>query len=904
MLFSELKDSAKGAFLAFLTFSLVLSAIPVPVATAASAPLFSITVLAPTSNPVRRQWAAIITNSLQSVGIDAKLVFTSFGVMLNIAFNCPVGCPTPTYDKGGFDVLFVGFGGGTPLPDFGTQNVVVYRNEGAGDVPPIGSNYYFFKNSTYNSLADQYSTAFDPATRESIGQQMISIVAQERPNFPIFYPADVYPYTSSFHPWGSTTSLSPSTVTQDYQHYVMSSGTTMNIGETGDINAAPSWVIRTSVQNSFYNAYLTQVVNAQLEELDPRSLAYYNALANNVVSSTDHLTWTVSFKPHTFQDGVAVTADDYIFGTMAELRNDVGFVGEGTVQGLLGLQTQFTFLNGTTRYVNNGTYSMTQPAGWTATSEWTSVDATTFKFTLPAPYVFADPVLTGGGALPMHIYEKVPAADWSTSFLAGFTSSSGGLSTSPVTVTWNTGRYGGNGSYAWVYGPVGDGPYMYRGYDPVAEVGTLVKWDGYWNATGLASIGAFGIKTIHVVHISAKDAAIAAYSNGQLNWMDSNYQFNQDDITALKGLGATVAIATDPSTGWQEMGANMNHPIIGTGTGTPLGQSDPSKAAFAARLVRKAISYLIPRQFIINSLLQGIGKIGITQFCSCYSAYYPSDVQADPYDPTQAKSFLAAAGFNTGVAPPSTGGTFSFPPISPITIGSTTISVPNFLLGNTFTVSGAFSVDPVIAVSNGGFAVVLQQSKDGGTTWTPVTFALTTPGTAAYTVSYPPTATGSLSFRILFTGIGANYVTATTLNNASLIQQQLFTDFGGKAPSVGRAANSTTPQYGPVTQLTVGTLGDVVNAVVQAQSAQLQSAANQLTTSLNTLQSNTQDGLNSLQTSAAKATDLSNLQTSLNTQISTLNGNVSNLTNVAYAALAVAVVLGLLAIGLSFRKRS
>ena len=64
--------------------------------------------------------------------------------------------------------------------------------------------------------------------------------------------------------------------------------------------------------------------------------------------------------------------------------------------------------------------------------------------------------------------------------------------------------------------------------------------------------------------------------------------------------------------GAQELGFNMKHPVFGTGTATPLGQQDPTKAALAAKYVRQAISYAIPRQLIIDQLLFGYGHPGIT----------------------------------------------------------------------------------------------------------------------------------------------------------------------------------------------------------------------------------------------------------------------------------------------------
>ena len=390
----------------------------------------------------------------------------------------------------------------------------------------------------------------------------------------------------------------------------------------------------------------------------------------------------------------------------------------------------------------------------------------------------------------MHIYEKVKASTWATSFLSGFTSSSGGLSNSHVTITYDKTRYGGNGSYAWVYGPIGDGPYMYRGYDPVSQTATLTQWSGYWNATGLQGMGEFSAKTIHVQSILAKDAAIAAFGNKQVNFLDTNYTFNPQDIAALQKLGAIVVKVADPANGWQEMPLNDAAPVWGTGAGTPVGSAAGATAATqaaAARSVRKALSYLVPRQQIIDNLLGGLGVAGITQ-------YYPTDgvlkagdiyngITADPYNPTLAASYLAAAGYNTGVAPPTptvtvgTAPTVTVPtttlgsgavptiatactPVTPPAPTSSTVTVPNFLIGNTLTWQGDFPVTAAKGTAANGFAVTLQQSTDGGTTWTPVVLGATTTG-GYYQMSFAPTLTGTVSYRVFFTGLPETFLTRT-----------------------------------------------------------------------------------------------------------------------------------------------
>jgi ABC-type transport system substrate-binding protein len=879
---SIMEDSATGAILAAISFILIFSAVPIPAATAAGQTYFSFTLIAPTSNPVRRQWASIIASSFESANIGVNLVFTSFSTLINRAF---IGPPWPNYNDGGFDALFIGFGGGTPLPDFGTNNVLNYRTD---DFAPNGNNYMAFSNSTYDNLANQYAASFSVSQRTTLALKMNAIIAQQRPTLVIEYPALVTGFASNIYPWNQQKTYTESVTGQDIQHFKVlgSNGqpnmnAVLNIAETGDINSVNP--LPTSTSNSIYDRYLYGMVSAGLEELNPTDTAYIMGAATSITSSADHLTWTVSFTPHTFWDGVTVTSDDYLFSMMAQLTASTGAVGLGTYQTLLGLNTKFTLLNGTTRYTVNGTFDHTAPANFVATSTYTSTSANTFTFTMPAAYAFTDPTLTGIGALPMHIMEKVPFSSWATAYFST-------IQNKPTTVTWSTTRYGGNGSYAYAYGPVGDGPYMYRGYDSTAGVGTLVRFANYWNATGLQKLGEFGIQTIHVDYIAGKDSAIAAFKNGQVNMMDGQYTFNNDDISEIATIGGYSTVSVDPSSGFQEMGFNLQNPYFGTGTGTPLGTATPAKAAFAAMMVREAMSYLVPRTQIIQNLLQGLAAPGITQVSPSFAWAYPPSVQADPYNPTQALSFLAAAGYKTGVAPPQTGGTITIP--TPPTVSGVTI--PSFLLGNTFTLAGTFSTNPTLSYTSGGFAVLLEQSTNNKN-WTDVAVAGTTPGSGAYTISYTPTVTGQVYYRTLFTGIPFNTIEVGAFTDPTIIHQQLFSDFGGIASSVGTALNATDPQYGPTSSLTVGSFGSVISSLVTNIDAAL---ANSTTTT----------GKSLVAIQAAQTADeatIATLQGSLNTlqtTVNNLNSTVNTLTDVAYAALAVAIILGLIAIVLSMRR--
>ncbi len=779
--------------LGLFAFILVFSVMPVPIAKAATAPYFSITLIAPTSNPVRRQWAQIIQNSFTSANIQANLVYESFAQWLDLllgnttcgAAGAPAplavegpgaqNCPALGFSNGGWDAGFVGEGGGTVLPDFGTQNVVLYRGASAADFPPTGSNWYWWYNSTYNSLAADYGQNFNAQARLADAQQMVKIVADQRPGVIIDYPLEIYAWNPAFQPWGTGNAITSSTAGLDWQHWATGSTTTINAALTGTLDTVNP--LPNPAQNSFYDRYLYGPDFANAQEVDARGSGIYDlAAANNIVVSSDHLTYTVSLTPGVkFWDGVTVTADDYVFTNMATAITETAYVGGGTTLSIIGNQDQFTYLNGTTDYVNSGVYQHGGSAPWTgaASSVWTAINATAFSFTLPTPYLFADPLITAGFAVPMHIYEQIPFADWQNSPLSGLTSgctngqnimtnpcSPGGLSQNYFTVTWNTARYGGNGSYR-SYGPVGDGAYIYHGYNSITQTGTLVKNSGYWNATGLEAMHEFTVTTVNIITIATKDAAIAGYGN-PINFYDAQYTFNKDDAGSLASAGAHVAYVNDPANGWQEMPLNDNNPVWGTGVATPNGIANPSHAATYAKDVRTAMSYLIPRQEIVNSLLQGLGTAGITQFFPTAGVISPGDiyqgVTGDPLNVNTALSYLAAAGYNTGVAPPSQGGQIIQPP--PINVTGITLNVPSFFLGNSFTLSGTFPLIPTQTNAFTGFYVTLQQSLDGGHTWAPVAMGTATSG-GYYNINYEPTATGSLQYRLFFTGIPVNYVNGT-----------------------------------------------------------------------------------------------------------------------------------------------
>jgi ABC-type transport system substrate-binding protein len=239
--------------------------------------------------------------------------------------------------------------------------------------------------------------------------------------------------------------------------------------------------------------------------------------------------------------------------------------------------------------------------------------------------------------LPSHVLKDIPLGEWKTH---AFNTASGSY-----VVNTDSGPY-------TAYGPIGTGPYVYAGYNPTTFSNKMTKNANYWNKAALEHAGTFGIQEYYVQLIEDSDPAIAALKSGDVDVLDSQYHLETKIGSIESPWGGTVSY---DAFGVQELGFNMQNPIFGTGVDTPLGKQDPTRAAEAARDVRQAISHLIDRASIIATITGGYGTLGVTTPITRVTAGFDTTLQPYSYDTTMAKSLLAAAGYDTGVAPPAPG---------------------------------------------------------------------------------------------------------------------------------------------------------------------------------------------------------------------------------------------------------
>lgn len=579
---------------------LTLTAIPAFPALHGQTTIFRITLLVPSSNPARQSWSLLIQSSLQSLGIDAQRQVLGFSTVLDRAFTPPTNLVGKTWDEGGYDAVFIG--------QTLTIDADPFSFYHSSQFAPSGSNYELWNNTQNDQLTTQIDatdvTVVNSTARLNLVKQWQVLASNEQPAITILYPQETVAYNSHIVSNGAQV-FAAYHFPADWppvEQLTLASGvtnTTIAIAQTGP---APDKGLIPFMSDSYYDSTVySQLFSSLAERNDTIFKTMIPQLAGGTIQSplwsvaSDNKTWTVHIRPNvSWQDGVCCVNATDVKMTFDAVQDDaIGSYLESFYKTIVGGKNNVTI-----------------------------VDPMTVKFSLPKPYAYFVQNILTTPILPWHLLNpvwRIPYASWKSS-------------------CFNTGQAASTcSSLSYTGGPVGTGPYMWVGYNTNTLTNHLTRNDLYYydfpvnGKPELQARGAFAVKDLLVTYILASQPAIAALQTGAVNVLDSQYHLEtqQSFFTTWNDK------VTYTSYGAQEMGFNMQHPIFGTGTGTPLGQSNPSQAATAARYVRQAISHAVPRDLIIQQLLFGEGLPGITT----------------PVAGNYRTGFAQVAGFNTALTP-------------------------------------------------------------------------------------------------------------------------------------------------------------------------------------------------------------------------------------------------------------
>lgn len=737
-----------------LSAMMTLSLLPLSVVKAQQQPIFKVTIIAPgNANLVRRQWGQIFANSLQQLGIDANLVYLNWAPVYDRVLTPLRENVGKTYDEGGYDILLIGW-----TPGLKPEPRQIYYGGDPAFFAPDGQNYYLWNNAESNTLLDEFITATDPAIQEQKLQKWQSVFFRDVPSSQILYEsrhAAVTPELGNYAWIYFNVQPSPAWLT------VPPGKTSVVYCSTSEIES-----LLPPLSNSWYDTIVFTSIVDGLEEVNNAG-ENIPALVTSHDVSPDGLSWTYHLRSGVkWHDLYDFSADDVLFSLWALMNKATGSQFVGYYQSVYGNRIKFTWENATSTWLNatTATGQLVTPA---RLGSITATDKLTVAFTLPVlavgkPYGYFDPYLLSfaNNIIPKHVFEKLAPATWTDSV---FNTGVGG----PFTVPGIT-----NFTY---YGPIGTGPYKWVEFNPTAQLVHLQKFNQFWNRTQLEAIGQFGVTDYYIRYIAGKTAAIAALKNDEVDMLDPNYAFQTEVITPGAFDPSWATILPLEGAGRQEIGYNMRHPIFGTGVDTPLGKATPSRAAEAARYVRQAFDYAVPRQLIINNLLSGFGRPGATPMLPT-QPYFNASITARPYDLTEARRLLQLAGYTVpGPAPPPT--------------------LPSFILGMSVVISGYY---PKTGTPLGNRELLLMKTMNNATYNSTSTMIgrTTTDLSGWYSFTVTPMSTG-LHYYYLFDRqavAGTEWTYLQSVNVASV--DDLFAPFNANINNLGGNITDLRDQIG------------------------------------------------------------------------------------------------------------
>jgi peptide/nickel transport system substrate-binding protein len=186
------------------------------------------------------------------------------------------------------------------------------------------------------------------------------------------------------------------------------------------------------------------------------------------------------------------------------------------------------------------------------------------------------------------------------------------------------------------HGAVGTGPWIPTGFDPSRKAYGFKRNEAYWKPhTG-------NVKTFYVVNINGTDSVLSALKAGEIDAHDPMYDIGPVVSTIDPKWGK---ILTFDSYKWQHICYNLKHPVFGLGTETPLGKSDPARAAEAAAYIRQAVSHAMPRDQIVKEIAGGFGAPGTVPMAWSAPEYDHDLLKPIAYDLDLARKYMEKAGY-------------------------------------------------------------------------------------------------------------------------------------------------------------------------------------------------------------------------------------------------------------------
>ena len=575
---------------------------------------FFVHMVAPTSNPVRMQYAQIIERELPKIGIGTELSLISWAALGPRCTDQEVGM----YSHGGYDICFLGssYSIGAMRP-VGVGSVLHWLF-GSDSIPPSGFNVMYWSpeaGKNYNNYRAQESDDLlqNISTNLNLTEVKYDIREWQKlwydvmPNVLIYNQYEVHAVSKELYGYdpmkNPLNSIEDVWVTSDYVG--MSDQVVLAVSTGGDTFNP---LIATDVYDHYVNnpafdglvgntpskeiLLPSKVTNRDIWMIDHYNTTDYLELYPRIADgmgtfSADGLAYSIDVKEGVYwHDGEIVDAWDVAFSFQAPI---IPAIGAPQYSNLL---IPFGIDNKTAKH---GNYSFTvtdedsdgfyEHINFTFDQTFPPFEMDYLGTYLFPEHILGDPVGHGftsnGDFDPVNTW-LVPPGDW------GDHSTTTGQTTDP-------------GGYT---GPIGCGSMIFESFDSLSNIITLkkfenIKWD---NATGawvtdntvshwnIANLGDMPDK-VKIIAVN-RDSAFEDMKTGNVNILDP--QFALANIIDELQAEASIQTIFSPERGFQAI--YFNPKFVEDGVYHLMKKG-----------VRHAISHMVPREDIITYLLNGLG---------------------------------------------------------------------------------------------------------------------------------------------------------------------------------------------------------------------------------------------------------------------------------------------------------
>ncbi len=274
--------------------------------------LFSIALLSPNTSPARDQWALLMEQQLPEIGISVSFhESTGWANISPRTWYYPLieYDYIPTYDEGGYDILFLGW----HWP-FDLQLSGIFETAA---IVPYGDNFYQYNNPIYDAILENYEEEYNPVLRTQYAHLLQSILYEGLPAICIVHPSDLYGFKTGLI---GINPLLVSTANQRIENWYDPVDRIITHAVPVDLQDQNIFTLE-----SYFDRIWMQNVYGSLFSRNPIDLMWEPNIATDCIITAGGTNLTVTIDPNAkFSNGDAVLAEDVKYSYELYMTPEVG----------------------------------------------------------------------------------------------------------------------------------------------------------------------------------------------------------------------------------------------------------------------------------------------------------------------------------------------------------------------------------------------------------------------------------------------------------------------------------------------------------------------------------------------------------------------------------------------------